>query len=113
LKEGSISIDGKRLRIPGLRLIKEAGRGANAVVFEATDEVLQRRVAVKVWNARGIKRAQSETAKVAKLNHPLIVTTHQFGRVEGHPYCVMEFVAGCSGKEWLRGQPSVAARTLI
>src|ERR1700733_8490049 len=86
LKDGSIRVEGKLLRIPGLRLLKEAGRGANGVVFEATDELLQRRVAVKVWNERGVERAQSETAKVAKFNHPLIVTTHQFGRVEGHPY---------------------------
>src|SRR5437879_13579936 len=92
----SVVIDDKPVRFPGLSFVDEAGRGANAVVFEAIDQALNRRVAVKVWNALGVKRAQHEISKIAQLNHQLIVATHQFGRVEGHPYAVMEVVAGHS-----------------
>jgi serine/threonine protein kinase len=106
-------IEGEPVLFPGLSFVKEAGRGANAVVFEATDQALNRRVAVKVWNARGVKRAQYETAKIAQLSHPLIVATHHFSRIQDHPYAVMEFVAGCSGKEWIEQHPSIAARCLV
>ncbi len=113
VEDGLINIADKPLRLPGIKVVKEVGRGANAIVFEAIDEYLDRTVAVKVWNKRGIKRAQFETAKIAKLNHPLIVATYQFQWVDGHPYSVMEFVTGSSGKVWLTGHPSIVARTMI
>ncbi|WP_162801438.1 protein kinase domain-containing protein [Azospirillum brasilense] len=113
IHEGSLLIGGKLLQFPGLSLVKEAGRGANAVVFEAIDQTLNRQIAVKVWNARGFERAQLETTKIAQLNHPLIVSTHYFGRVEGHPYAVMEFVRGCSGKAWIKSNRPVKERNLV
>jgi serine/threonine protein kinase len=113
IEDRSVIVEGKPMPFPDFTFVNEVGRGANAAVFEAIDQSLNRRVAVKIWNARGIGRAQSETAKIAQLNHPLIVATHQFGRIEGHPYAVMEFVAGCSGKEWLNKGPSIAARILV
>ncbi len=58
-------------------------------------------------------RALHETAKIAQLNHPLIVATYQFQLVEQFPYSVMELVAGSSGKEWLQGNPTMEARTLL
>jgi serine/threonine protein kinase len=103
-------IEGKRLTLPGLSLAKEVGRGANAVVFEALDDDLHRPVAVKVWNARGTDRAQIETTKIARLNHPFILTVHRFGVIEGHPYAVMELVSGVTGKEWLQSPRSVDER---
>lgn len=113
MQDGFISIDNELLRLPGVRIIGVLGRGANAVVFEAVDEFLGRRVAVKVWNARGAMRARHETAKIANLNHPLIVATYQFGWLDGHPYSMMELVKGVSGKDWLKQDQSVEARVLI
>lgn len=109
----SVRIDGRTLQIPGYQLLREVGRGANAVVFEALDEALRRKVAVKVWNARGISRAQSEASKIAGMNHPLVVSTYSFGRVEDHPFCVMEMVIGVSGKEWIKQNPSAEARLTV
>ncbi|WP_138516525.1 protein kinase domain-containing protein [Limnobacter alexandrii] len=109
----SIRIDGRTMQIPGYQLLRVVGHGANAVVFEALDEALSRKVAIKVWNGQGITRAQSEASKIAGLNHPLIVSTYTFGRIENHPFCVMEMIVGVSGKEWIKHNQSTEARLTV
>ena len=110
LNGASLQIGSKILTLPGLSLSREVGRGMNAVVFEAMDDDLMRPVAVKVWNTRGTSRAQLEIAKMAQISHPLVVTVHRFGVVDGHPFAVMELVGGVSGKEWITQQRTIAAR---
>lgn len=103
-----------QFEIPNFEIIREIGSGANGTVYEARDKLLGGRlVAVKVWNARGKLRAQSETAKIAGLSHPLVVTTHMFGLVDEHPYAVMELVPGVSGKQWMLTAPSVQTRVEV
>lgn len=109
----AVRIDGRTLSIPGYRLLREVGRGANAVVFEALDKALSRNVAVKIWNGRGIQRAQSEAAKIASMNHIFIVSTYLFGRIEDHPYCVMEMIPGVSGKAWIKQVQPIEARVQV
>jgi serine/threonine protein kinase len=111
--DGALLIDGTRIAIPSFEILEEVGKGANGVVFKARDQLLNRAVAIKVWNSRGRKRAQFETAKIAALNHPLVVITHGFGQVRDHPYAVMELVPGTSGKEWLRTGPSLQDRLSV
>jgi len=112
-QDGKLGIAGKTLQLPNLQLRRELGRGANAVVFEAFDMTLSRPVAVKVWNSHGRQRAHAETSKIAKLQHPLVVTTHSLQWAEGHPYAVMELVAGQSGKNWLATNPPIKDRARV
>jgi serine/threonine protein kinase len=105
-----MTIEGPQIEIPNFKIMREIGSGANGTVYEARDALLGRLVAVKVWNVRGRLRAQSETAKIAGLSHPLVVTTHLFGLVDEHPYAVMELVPGMSGKQWVRNAPAVQTR---
>jgi tRNA A-37 threonylcarbamoyl transferase component Bud32 len=102
--------DAPSVEIPNLTLIRGIGKGANGTVYEARDALLGRSVAVKLWNSRGRDRARHETTKIAALNHPLIVTTHLFGELDGHPYAVMELVPGASGKDWIATSPDVRTR---
>lgn len=104
----TLSID-----IPGFTITREVGRGANAVVYEAVDVLLNRSVAVKVWNARGMSRAKFETGKIAKFEHPLIVRTYHFQWVDKHPFAVMELIPGISCKEWLKNGPSLELRLAV
>ncbi|GHB95617.1 protein kinase domain-containing protein [Thermomonas carbonis] len=101
------------LNVPGYELLEVLGRGANATVYLAQDERLNRKVAVKVWNRRGEKRAQQEASKIASFSHHLIVATFLFGRVGKRPFCVMEYVAGKDGKSWLRAGPPLSERLEI
>ena len=108
-----ITTDVLSIDIPGFTITREVGRGANAVVYEAVDVLLNRSVAVKVWNARGMSRAKFETGKIAKFEHPLVVRTYQFQWSDKHPFAVMELIPGISCKEWLKDGPSLELRLAV
>lgn len=113
LLDGKILVAGKPLTFVDVEFLSQIGKGANAVVFSARDTNLDRPIAVKIWNSRGIARSREETAKIAGLNHPLFVTTHRFGRVGKQPFAIMEFVKGTSVKEWLLTNPPLDDRTTV
>jgi serine/threonine protein kinase len=70
------------------------------IVYEATQQVLGRRVAVKVLlghataNATSRERFLRESRAVAKLQHPNIVPIYSIGEDGGVPYFVMALVDG-------------------
>ncbi len=78
----------------------ELGRGGMAVVYRAKDTVLGREVALKFmseeWGSKPQMRDlfQREARSVAALNHPNIVTIHDFGVLEGRLFICMEFIEG-------------------
>jgi len=83
------------------RIRREVGRGGMGVVYEAWDERLQRTVAIKLMTTQHLdprvqERFLREARAAASLNHPGIVAVHDAGEASGHPYLVMEFVAGAS-----------------
>ncbi len=84
------------------RLVRELGRGGFGVVFEAEDRELGRKVALKVVRpgsrmaAHGLEWLQREAEAVARLNHPNIVTIHDFGQGPAGPYLVLELLTGTS-----------------
>ncbi|MRG59173.1 protein kinase [Agromyces sp. CFH 90414] len=86
------------------------GRGGMASVYRALDTALGREVAVKVFVVgEGIddpERRRSETALLASLAHPALVTLHDAARdaSTGHEFLVMELVDGPNLREHLRVQ---------
>jgi serine/threonine-protein kinase len=92
---------------PQYRLERELGRGGMAVVFEATDCTLDRRVAVKVVHpelaahATISQRFLAEARMLARIRHPNIVTVHHAGRAGELPYYVMDEVVGESLRQRL------------
>jgi WD40 repeat protein/serine/threonine protein kinase len=89
-------------RLGEFRLVSELGRGGMGIVFEAVQEPLGRRVAVKVLPAaaaldsRALQRFQIEVQAAACLQHPHIVPVHAVGMAEGIPYAAMQLVEGKS-----------------
>ncbi|HEU4488315.1 MAG TPA: serine/threonine-protein kinase [Actinomycetota bacterium] len=82
-------------------LRKPLGRGSLGVVWEADDNVLNRRVALKEIEVPSAVGAQAdgvrarvilEAIAVARLNHPGAVTTYDVFREEDRVYIVMELV---------------------
>ena len=99
--DGRASLGGKTLeRLGDFRLIREIGRGGMGVVFEAEQESLGRRVAVKVLprqvllDDRHLKRFQREARIAANLHHTNIVEVFGVGDQEGFHYYVMQFIEG-------------------
>ncbi|MFE5670612.1 serine/threonine-protein kinase [Agromyces sp. NPDC056523] len=97
------TLDG-RYRIQGL-----IGRGGMAAVYRADDLALGRRVAVKVFTpaTEGIDdddRRRSETALLASLTHPALVTLFDAARdaESNREFLVMELVEGEDLREILR-----------
>ncbi|MBI4569000.1 MAG: protein kinase, partial [Planctomycetes bacterium] len=92
--------DGKR--IGEYTILRELGRGAMGVVYEAVQEGLGRRVALKILpanlstNEKIIERFRREAASVAKLKHEHIIPVYGMGEEEGTHYFAMEFVDGRS-----------------
>jgi serine/threonine-protein kinase len=104
---------------PGLELIEEIGRGGMGRVFRARHEKLARTVAVKLLpselaaDASFRARFEREARTLARLDHPNIVTVHDFGALwDGAGYLVMEHVAGGSLRERLPLSPTEVTRVL-
>jgi tRNA A-37 threonylcarbamoyl transferase component Bud32 len=84
--------------IPGYKIEKRLGRGGMADVYLGVQEVLGRKVAIKVLNPRMFRNAQvvqrflNEARTASRLEHPNIVTIHDVGQVENNCYIVMEYL---------------------
>ncbi|MFC7479628.1 PASTA domain-containing protein [Luedemannella flava] len=87
-------LDG-RYRIRG-----RVARGGMATVYHATDERLERTVAIKIIHPsyardnRFLARFADEAKTIARLTHPNVVAVYDQGVHDGMPYLVMEYVRG-------------------
>jgi len=87
-------------RLGDFRIIREIGRGGMGIVYEAEQESLGRRVAVKVLprqallEARHLARFKREAHVAAGLHHTNIVQVFGVGEDDGFHYYVMQFVRG-------------------
>src|SRR5580658_2616536 len=82
------------------RVLEQIGAGGMGLVFRASDQQLERDVAIKVLppgmlaDDAARKRFRREALALAKLNHPNIGTVYEFGSQEGLDFLVMEYVGG-------------------
>jgi serine/threonine protein kinase len=87
-----------KLNIPGYQIKAHVGSGGMAVVFRATQESLQRSVALKVLKNTESKewteRFLNEGRILASLSHRNIITVHDIGIHAGHIYISMEYLNG-------------------
>ena len=90
------------------RIVREVGRGGMGVVFEAEQERLGRRVALKVLPGHALtaetrrERFEIEVRSAARLHHSNIVPVFGSGEHEGIPYIAMQFIEGRSLGDLLR-----------
>jgi serine/threonine protein kinase/tetratricopeptide (TPR) repeat protein len=90
----------ERDRIGKYEIVSELGRGTMGEVYKARDPVLNRFVALKTLVVRGapgdetLDRFKREAQAAALLNHPNIVTVHDFGEEHGLLYMAMELLEG-------------------
>ncbi|MFN2363235.1 MAG: protein kinase, partial [Halarsenatibacteraceae bacterium] len=84
---------------------KELGRGGMAVVYEATDIMLDRQVALKMLRPEYasdedfIKKIRHEARAVARISHPNVVNIYDIGQTDNYHYLVMENIIGQNLKE--------------
>ena len=99
-------------RLPNLEVLELIGHGGMGAVYKARQASLDRFVALKLIrpDAAEIKgfaeRFTREARALAKLNHPNIVTVHDFGRTDDESplfYLVMEYVEGTDLRRLIEG----------
>lgn len=89
-------------RLGDYRILREIGRGGMGIVFEAEQESLARRVAIKVLprhallDEEHLKRFERETRIAANLHHTNIVPVFGVGEQDGFHYFVMQYIEGVS-----------------
>ena len=86
------------------KLESKIGEGGMGVVYRALDTELDRPVAIKMLlqeagsngsnSDESVARFMREAKAASRLQHPSIMTIHQFGLHEGTRYLVMEFIEG-------------------
>jgi serine/threonine-protein kinase len=92
------------------RLLRQVGAGGMGVVHEADDEVLQRKVAVKVLLDRAdgpggpAERFLREARAAARLSHPNVVPIYDVGQANGTAFLVMEYLPGGSVQQMLQAR---------
>jgi eukaryotic-like serine/threonine-protein kinase len=91
-------------------IIAPLGAGGMGEVYRATDTRLGREVAIKVLpasfsrDAERLKRFEQEARATGQLNHPNILTVHDFGMHDGAPYVVSELLEGETLRQRLSGR---------
>src|SRR5260370_12823734 len=102
--------------VPGYEVLREVGGGGMGVVYEARQLGLNRSVDIKMILAgdyaspQELARFQTEAKAVGRLQHANIVQIYEVGEWKGRPYLSMEYVAGGSLAQKLKGTP-LAARS--
>jgi serine/threonine protein kinase len=93
---------------PQLEIVEMIGRGGMGYVFKARQPKLDRFVALKILpetlaaDPAFAERFSQEGRVLARLNHPNIVTIHDFGQANGFFYLVMEFVDGVNLRQAMK-----------
>jgi eukaryotic-like serine/threonine-protein kinase len=82
------------------------GGGAMGQVFSAVDELLARKVAIKLIRSHlqtldFRERFMGEARAMALVSHPNVLTIHALGEHESSPFIVMELVEGQTLDRWL------------
>ena len=104
-------------RIGRFELIDVLGRGAQATVWRARDERLDREVALKLLSPGGQVVAANqwlhEARAVSRLSHPHIVPVFEADEADGQSYLVFELVRGQTLAHALRGSGAMPARAAV
>jgi len=96
------------------------GKGGMGVVYLARQRVIDRWVAIKMLQAEltqdevSVKRFEQEAKAASLLNHPHLVTLHDYGITPtGQPFLVMEYLEGHSLLDIIKRQGPLSPRRAI
>ncbi|MBI4582935.1 MAG: serine/threonine protein kinase [Planctomycetes bacterium] len=87
-------------RLGEYRLLREIGRRGMGIVYEAEQESLNRRVALKVLpfhsflDSKRLERFRREAKAAARLKHPHIVPVFETGEEAGIHFYAMQYIVG-------------------
>lgn len=103
----------------GYRILRRLGTGGMAVVFEAQDPKLDRRVALKVLKPHlgadpaQVRRFEHEAQAAARLIHPNIVQTFDVGQANGCHFIAQEYISGSNLSRLLQQRGPLPIPTVV
>lgn len=110
-------------KIGKYEIIRELGKGATSVVYEALDPFVNRHVAVKVVFAEALgdkehgrryhKLFMTEASLAGKLSHPHIVSIYDAVANDEASYIVMEYVDGSTLEQYCRPETLLPVTKVI
>jgi tetratricopeptide (TPR) repeat protein/predicted Ser/Thr protein kinase len=86
------------------RILDELGRGGMGKVYLAHDEVLDRKVAIKLHRVASPQAADAlvrEARIAASVEHDNIIVVHEVGTWGRYVFVAMEFVDGTTARKWV------------
>ena len=98
--ESEIPEDRPPEQVGDYRILREVGRGGMGVVYEAEQESLGRRVALKILpqpiarDGNALSRFRREARSAARLHHTNIVPVYEVGQDGAICYYAMQFIHG-------------------
>lgn len=98
--ERELAQDNLPASIGPYEVVRELGRGGMGLVYEARDDSLDRRVAIKVLTAQVsgnrafVERFKREAHAAARLEHPNVVPVYGVDEANGQHYFAMKYVDG-------------------
>ena len=109
-------------RVGRFQIIKELGRGAMGVVYQAIDPTIGRSVAIKTIRLREVDDAEQrdrlrerlfrEARSAGVLSHPNIVTIYDMDEEDGLAFIAMQFVNGPTVEAVLDGPENAKAKPI-
>ena len=100
------------------RIVSKIGAGGMGDVYLAEDERLRRKIALKVLpdalaqDTDRLRRFEQEAFAASALNHPNILTIHEFGTEGATHFLASEFIDGETLRDRLRRAPLSLGETL-
>lgn len=99
-------------------LVRKIGQGGMAAVFEAMDQELGERVALKIFTQMltddDLKlRFKREVSLSRSLTHPNIIRVYDIGTVHGHKYMTMELLTGEDMERMLAERSAIDLRLCL
>ncbi len=98
---------------------EKIGIGGMADVYRGKDTLLGRPVAIKILHQNFgsdqdfVARFKREAQAAGKLNHPNVVSMYDVGYDQGFHYIIMEYVAGCTLKEYIQHHSRVTIQEAV
>jgi serine/threonine protein kinase len=82
------------------QILTPLGQGGLGIIYGAQDTRLHRPVALKFIQENEEKDTEAEerflkeAIRTSQINHPNVITIHDYGHHQGHPFIVMEYMNG-------------------
>jgi serine/threonine protein kinase len=98
-------------RVGRFPLIRRLGAGGMGAVYAAYDELLDRKVALKIMHPqrtgslRQRQRTLVEARALARVTHPSVVTVYEVGEADNNIYISMEYIEGKTLSDWCGDAP--------